>query len=68
MKQEYGGLTAREREVAALVGQGLSNREIAEKLFVGERTIESHVSNIFNKLGFSARAEVRKWAREKGLK
>ncbi len=62
-----GGLTAREREVAALVGQGLSNREIAEKLVLGERTIETHVSNIFNKLGFTARSQVRQWAKEKGL-
>jgi DNA-binding NarL/FixJ family response regulator len=66
-KQDFGGLTPREREVAALVGQGMSNREIAEKLVVGERTIETHVSNIFNKLGFTARSQVRQWAKEKGL-
>jgi non-specific serine/threonine protein kinase len=66
-KQAFGGLTAREREVAALVGQGMSNREIAEKLVLGERTIETHVSNIFNKLGFTGRSQVRQWAKEKGL-
>jgi non-specific serine/threonine protein kinase len=67
-KQDFGGLTAREREVAALVGQGLSNREIAAALVVGERTVESHVSSIFNKLGFTRRAEVRQWVKEQGLK
>jgi DNA-binding NarL/FixJ family response regulator len=67
LKQAFGGLTTREREVAALVGQGMSNREIAEKLVLGERTVESHVSNIFNKLGFTRRAEVRRWVKEKGL-
>jgi non-specific serine/threonine protein kinase len=66
-KQDFGGLTAREREVAMLLAQGLSNREIAESLVIGERTVESHVSSIFNKLGFTARSQVRQWAKEKGL-
>jgi ATP/maltotriose-dependent transcriptional regulator MalT len=66
-KHDFGGLTPREREVAMLVAQGLSNREIAESLVIGERTVESHVSSIFNKLGFTARSQVRKWAKEKGL-
>jgi non-specific serine/threonine protein kinase len=60
-------LTAREREVASLVAQGMSNREIAESLVIGERTVESHVSSIFNKLGFTRRAEVRRWVKEQGL-
>jgi len=66
-KQEFGGLTAREREVAACIAQGKSNREIAEELVIGERTVESHVANILNKLGFTSRAQIRKWAIEKGL-
>jgi non-specific serine/threonine protein kinase len=66
-KQDFGGLTAREREVASLVAQGMSNREIAESLVIGERTVESHVSSIFNKLGFTRRAEVRRWVKEQGL-
>jgi non-specific serine/threonine protein kinase len=61
------GLTAREREVAMLLAQGLSNREIAESLVIGERTVESHVSSIFNKLSFTRRAEVRRWVKEQGL-
>ncbi len=67
-KKEFGGLTAREREVAALIAQGKSNREIAEALVVGERTVEAHVGNILSKLGFTSRAQIAVWAVEKGLK
>ncbi len=66
-KQEFGGLTAREREVAALISQGESNREIAEQLVISERTVESHVANILSKLGFTARTQIAAWAAEKGL-
>jgi DNA-binding CsgD family transcriptional regulator len=66
-KEAYGGLTARERDVAALVARGLSNREIAEELVLGERTIETHVGNILSKLDFSSRAQIAVWAVEKGL-
>jgi predicted ATPase/DNA-binding CsgD family transcriptional regulator len=61
-------LTAREREVAALVADGLTNREIAAALVVTERTAETHVQNILNKLAFSSRAQVAAWAVEQGLK
>ncbi len=63
----YGGLSAREREVAALVAQGRTNREIAEALVVSERTAEAHVSNILGKLDFTTRAQIAAWAVEKGL-
>ncbi len=66
-RQAFGGLTAREREVAALIAQGKINREIAEDLVVSERTVESHVSNIMFKLGVQSRRQIREWAREKGL-
>lgn len=66
-KQEFGGLTKLEREVGARIAQGESNREIAERLVVSERTVETHVGNILNKLGFTSRAQIRKWAVEKGL-
>ncbi|MBI5305692.1 MAG: tetratricopeptide repeat protein [Chloroflexi bacterium] len=66
-KEKFGGLTAREREVAALIAQGKSNREIAEMLVLSERTIEGHVGNILDKLGFSARTQIAAWAVEIGL-
>jgi len=66
-KEKHHGLTAREREVAALIAQGKSNREIAETLVLSERTIEGHVSNVFNKLGFTARTQIAAWVVEKGL-
>jgi DNA-binding CsgD family transcriptional regulator len=56
------GLTAREREVAALVAQGKTSREIAGLLVISERTAEAHVGNILGKLGFSARAQIAAWA------
>jgi DNA-binding CsgD family transcriptional regulator/Flp pilus assembly protein TadD len=66
-KQAFGGLTAREREVAALIAQGKINREIAEALVVGERTVETHVANIMFKLGVHSRRQIGAWAVEKGL-
>jgi len=66
-KEAFGGLTEREREVAILIAKGKSNREIAERLVVGNRTVEVHVSNILSKLGFTSRAQIAVWAYEKGL-
>lgn len=60
-------LTAREREVAALVAQGKSNRAIADELVVSERTTESHITNILGKLGFTSRAQIAAWAVDIGL-
>jgi YVTN family beta-propeller protein len=54
-------LTQREREVASLVANGLTNREIAKKLFISERTAEYHVEQIRNKLGFHARSQIAAW-------
>jgi DNA-binding CsgD family transcriptional regulator/sugar lactone lactonase YvrE len=54
-------LSPREREVATLVAEGLSNRQIAEKLVISERTAEGHVEQIRNKLGFHSRAQIAAW-------
>ncbi len=62
-----GGLTGREIETARLVAQGKSNREIADTLFIGERTVETHVSNILSKLGFTTRSQVAAWAVTHGI-
>ncbi len=66
-KQEFGGLTRRERQVAAVVAQGLSNQEIAHELVVSVKTVEAHVTRILSKLGFSSRAQIAAWAVDKGL-
>jgi non-specific serine/threonine protein kinase len=54
--------------VAALVARGLTNRQIAEELVIAERTAGTHVANILNKLGFTARAQIAAWAVEHGLR
>jgi DNA-binding NarL/FixJ family response regulator len=55
-------LTAREREIAALIARGLSNRGIADELVISPATAARHVANIFTKLGFTSRAQVAAWA------
>jgi len=55
------GLTARQTEVAALVADGLTNRQIAERLSITERSAESHVERIRLRLGFRSRAQVAAW-------
>ena len=62
----FGGLSVREREVATLIARGLTNREIADELVVGERTVETHASNILNKLGLGSRREVARWVAAHG--
>ncbi|HKW71919.1 MAG TPA: alpha/beta fold hydrolase [Candidatus Dormibacteraeota bacterium] len=54
-------LSRREREVAQLVARGLSNREIAQRLYLSERTVDNHVSHILDKLGFDSRVQVATW-------
>jgi len=66
-KKTFGGLTQRERAVAALIARGKSNREIADALVVAPHTIETHVSSILSKLGFTSRTQIAVWATEKGL-
>jgi predicted ATPase/DNA-binding CsgD family transcriptional regulator len=56
-----GVLGKRQADVARLVAEGLSNRQIGARLFISERTVDSHVRSILNKLGFSSRAQIAAW-------
>jgi DNA-binding NarL/FixJ family response regulator len=57
-----GGLLGkREAEVAQLVAEGMSNKQIGARLFISERTVASHVRSILNKLGFDSRARIAAW-------
>jgi pimeloyl-ACP methyl ester carboxylesterase/DNA-binding CsgD family transcriptional regulator len=58
-------LSRRENEVAQLLARGLSNREIAERLYLSERTVDNHVSHILAKLGFDSRVQVATWVAHK---
>ena len=60
-------LTGREREIVGLLAAGLANREIAARLVLSERTVESHVRNVLSKLGFDNRTQVASWAHRAGL-
>ena len=54
-------LAKRELDVARLVADGLTNKEIGTRLFISERTVDSHVRSILNKLGFGSRAQIAAW-------
>ena len=62
-----GVLTARELQVAGLIARGMTSREIAEALTVSERTVDTHVDRIRNRLGLRSRAEIASWAGAQGL-
>jgi DNA-binding CsgD family transcriptional regulator len=64
---DTGELTPREREVASLLAEGLSNAELAKRLYISPKTAAVHVSNILMKLGMANRAEVAAWAVRTGL-
>ncbi|MFB4301742.1 LuxR C-terminal-related transcriptional regulator [Actinomadura sp. NTSP31] len=64
--QAASPLTERELEVAALVAEGLSNRDIADRLTIAKRTADSHIEHILAKLGFSSRAQIAVWITEQG--
>ena len=64
---ERSPLTRREREIAALVARGLTDRQIAETLVITEGTVGVHLGNIFTKLDLHARAQLAVWATEHGL-
>ncbi|GJF04420.1 AAA family ATPase [Pseudonocardia sp. D17] len=65
-RQDRTGLTPREREITTLLAEGRTNREIAGRLVLSERTVESHVANVLGKLGLARRAQVAGWVAEHG--
>lgn len=66
-KREGLGVTRRELEILELISQGLSNREIAGKLFVSENTVKTHSSRVFDKLGAKRRTQAVQLGKEFGL-
>jgi DNA-binding CsgD family transcriptional regulator len=64
---KFQGLSKRERETASLIAQGKSNREIAQVMTIGEKTVETYVTRILHKLGFDSRVQIATWAVEKDL-
>jgi DNA-binding NarL/FixJ family response regulator len=62
-----GGLTRREREVLVLVADGRANREIGEQLFISDRTVARHLTNIFHKIGATSRTQAARYAIDHGL-
>jgi DNA-binding CsgD family transcriptional regulator len=66
-KREHLHITRRELEILELIAQGLTNREIAEKLFVSENTVKTHSSRVFDKLGARRRTQAVQLGKEFGL-
>jgi len=66
-RREDLGITRRELEILELIAQGLSNREIAEKLFVSENTVKTHAGRVFDKLGARRRTQAVQLAKEFGI-
>ena len=63
---ELEHLTDRERDVLDLIGQGLSNREIAERLFLAEKTVKNYVTSVLAKLGMQRRTQAAAWVARRG--
>ncbi len=66
-KRENLGITRRELEILELIAQGMSNREIAGRLFVSENTVKTHSSRVFDKLGAKRRTQAVQFGKEFGL-
>jgi DNA-binding CsgD family transcriptional regulator len=64
----FDRLTAREREILALISEGLANADIGERLSISEKTVRNHISNLFDKLGVWTRAQAIVFARDRGFR
>jgi predicted ATPase/DNA-binding CsgD family transcriptional regulator len=62
--EPHAVLTGRQLEIARLVADDLTNRQIADRLFLSERTVETHITNILNKLGLASRVQISRWVAE----
>jgi DNA-binding NarL/FixJ family response regulator len=60
-------LSSREREVLFLVGAGMANKQIARRLGISEKTVKSHLTNVYRHIGVSDRTQAAMWARSHGL-
>ena len=60
-------LTRRQLEIARLIAEDLTNRQIADRLFLSERTVETHITNMLNKLGLNSRIQLSRWLAEESL-
>ncbi|GAA1953295.1 response regulator transcription factor [Amycolatopsis minnesotensis] len=65
-EDDFGALTERERAVLELIGDGLSNREIAERLFLAEKTVKNYVTSVLAKLGMQRRTQAAAWVARRG--
>ena len=65
-RDEFDGLTERELEILRLVGKGLTNKRIGQLLYISDRTVQAHLSNIFSKLGVESRTEAAMYAVRRG--
>lgn len=65
--REWEGATPREQEVIRLIAQGANNREIAQELYIAEKTVKNHVSNILSRMGLRDRTQLAIWANDAAL-
>jgi len=66
-RERWDGLTQREREILKLIAEGYTNQEIAQKLYISVKTVQTHRAHILEKLGLHDRTELVRYAIRKGL-